>query len=236
MLLPKLVQLWPYILAHFLFSIAVALVGYAALAKWLKPRNIQWYAALILGVLLSIYHSGTLVLGVVDFSKTPASAPAATAAPSDKEKAQLELKGQFFQEMDRLTSAPDTITAEAKTQLFSKFASIIQNADDKKVFADNITHVYDCQRYFLMDLQVSQKIKSAIKSQQRIDCENSDGRFFNREKLLAPEVITGNQKLIDTVTKKNMTPEEEKLLSADAIAKALELQEKRLVGVKKIFE
>ncbi len=237
MLLQKLGQLWPYIIVHFVFAIALCMGAYAALAKWLKPFNIQWHAALILGVVLSIYHSGSTLINVMDFAAM--SQPAAQASAQDpkaQQKAGLDLQGEFLRAIDQLTAQPATIKPEVKAQLFSHFAALFQSPKDKQVYFENIARVYDCQKYFLMDAQVSQQTRTAIKSQNRIDCEKSDGSFFNREKLLAPEVIAGNDKLIEMVSKKKMTAEEAKEYSPELIQKTLQAQTERLAAVKKIFE
>lgn len=237
MLIQKLGQLWPYFALHFVFAIVLCLVAYAALSKWLKPLNIQWTAALILGVALTVYHSGSVLINVLDFTGGAAATGQATAQnEKDKPKTLQDLKGEFLRAIDQLTGEPASIKPEVKAQLFSQFAALFQSPKDKQAYYENISRVYDCQKYLLMDAQVSQQTKSPIKSQNRIDCEKSDGSFFNREKLLAPETIAGNDKLIEIVSKKKMTEQEQKEYSPELISKTLEVQKARLEAVKKIFE
>jgi hypothetical protein len=240
MYLQKVVQLLPYMTLHLIFAVLICLAAYVVLVRWLKALQLHWSVAVVIGVALSLYTWGGVLINMIEFhpsrEKVAENEKPAGSAPISAPRSDLDFRGEFLKAVDDLTSHPEMVKPEVISQLFNQFSSLIKNPLDRQVYFTNVMQVYECQRYFLLDAQASLNAKRAVKSPERESCEKASGSFFNRETLISPEVLANNNKIIATVAKQDMTDEEKKQFSAEAIQSTLAQQNQRIELTKKIFQ
>jgi hypothetical protein len=150
------------------------------------------------------------------------------------------LRANFLKTFDALTGQPGPVSAEIKEQLFTEFAGLFAGGDkDRMFYAREILRAYTCQQYFFEDALASKKSRKPVQSSERQKCELEEGSFFNREKLIPPEVAKGNADLIAALASgRKPAASQFKIeeFTEPVLRAAVENQMHRIDAAKKFFE
>jgi hypothetical protein len=242
-MLSLLQLLWPSFLVQFIGFFTIVCVGWFFLSRFQRDFRFNYKSVLVTSTglwlvfvcnsLVGYYQSGLINSAVADARQTQQGA-------EQQPVTEAQLKQSFLNDVDTLVQNPQQITPELKQKLFTAYSKLFPNGKtDLENTYKAVNSVYQCQRLFWEDAMASYKSKKAIKSDERKECEGVAGSFFNREKLLPPEVVKRNDDLIKTFSERKRLPasdgKEIEFKEAE-IRQSLDAQAKAAENLKKIFE
>ncbi|MCM2282469.1 MAG: hypothetical protein NDI61_11565, partial [Bdellovibrionaceae bacterium] len=190
----------PSLLTHLAFTLALSAGLWFALKKTFTIK-IPFLAALAIGATFSIYNSAGYMWSLAQNRQLialEASQSAGTASQAQQKLSPVELKNKFLQTVEALVGQPRELTTDIKLALFNEFSSLFPEGDkDRAAYGKAIMRIYECQKFLFEDALASKKYGKLMKSKDREACESEDGSFFQRERLIPPEIAANNTKLIE---------------------------------------
>jgi hypothetical protein len=150
----------------------------------------------------------------------------------------LNRKNEFMKILDQLVANQSQLNAEVKKKVFEEYKDLFPNgAKDKQVYYQNLATFVDCNIAYFEDAKQALKTKKNQKSEKRQKCQEMDGMFFNRAKLVPPEQAKVNDQVIETIAKGKKIVEDNKevQINEGILQQALENQNKSLETLKIIF-
>lgn len=235
-------------MSHFFFTLLPSfflhMAVIAALANifwWVLSRfspNVKYsaIAASVLGIGVSSVFTADAVMKNYQNQVLYKAEQASRQPDAVKAKSPVELKSQFLNTVDVLAGQPEQVTDENRTKLFEQFQALFPKGNaDLALYRDEIKKSYKCHMHLYEDTIASIEKKKPVKSSESILCESYSGAFFNREKLISPEVLKNQSDLIAALISGKASDPKNPLPSKEDLQAQAQQIKTRLESVDKIF-
>jgi len=233
--------LWPYMILH----AALAALIFSGLFYALKKVRafptagelLSLKAGVLVGIFISIFYSADLLVKNMQgqaMSQEIAAQQQAAASANTPPENPLALKGDFLKAIDYLTNNPDQLTVQSKAKLYEQFSVLFPNGlADVRAYAEQLRGAFACQLSMYDDALQTFKKKKIVQSEQSKKCEALPGGFFNRERLIGPEMLQAHNLLKERILKP--TAGDKPLTEADLVL-MLEQQKKKIETLERFFQ
>ncbi|MBL7688513.1 MAG: hypothetical protein JNJ49_10800 [Bdellovibrionaceae bacterium] len=231
--------IWPFMILHAAVSVLIFSAMFYALKRaqifpstaGLKPLK----AGTVVGLAISLFYSSDLMIkNAQSQAMSQAIAEQQQAANAANQANPLALRADFLKAIDFLTNNPDQLTLQSKAKLYEQFGGLFPNGiADVRAYYDQLKVAFTCQLSMYEDgLQTFRK-KKIVRSEQTAKCEGLPGTFFNRERLIGPEMLQAHSLLKERILKP--VPGDKALSEAD-LKLMIEQQQKKMATLERIFQ
>ncbi len=240
-----LISLIPSSATHMLACVALMYLIWWIL-KFAQP---QWVISaktpIILGVGLSLFFTlGTVTSlvqnqAVINRMKEKTKVPFDGLPPGEAAQKIHQTKNSFLSTVENLVANPVQLTESSKQALFEQFSILFPHGkEDKTVYRDQMTRIYNCQKIFYEDALQALKIKKTVKSEARQNCQILKGDFFGRDLLVPEDVARANDETIASVAsnKKLIQNGQEIKVDEGYLRQGIEEQTRKLQTLSLLFE
>ena len=233
--------------AYGIFWISTVCLAAGFWFAWIKIQKTKiafnWQTPVLFATFFSLVFCGynfmTIYNGNTLYTASNAKAQNQQQTAQQPMDPVLKMKADFLAQIEGAIQNPKLITKEFKTKLFKDFSKLFSNKDAKQSYKKAISEVYGCQKVFWEDALAAYKTKHTVKSDSRKECENLNGEFFNRPKMIPEETAKVNDKLMEQIASNQRLPASDGKtveLSEKMVQSALEAQRLALEAVNSIFE
>lgn len=229
--------IWPYMILH----AALAAVIFTALLYALRkvravPTGSDFSplkTGILVGVFVSLFYSTDLMIKNAQ-SQAMSQAIAEQQQAAANQANPLAQRADFLKAIDYLTNNPDQLTVQSKAKLYEQFGGLFPNGiGDVRAYYDQLKVAFTCQLSMYEDALQTFKKKKLVQSEQTTKCESLPGNFFNRERLIGPEMLQAHSLLKERILKP--TPGDKALGEAD-LKLMIEQQKKKMETLERIFQ
>lgn len=231
--------IWPFMILHagvtaIIFSIMFYLLKRAQIfpsAAELKPLR----AGVIIGLAISLFYSSDLMIkNAQSQAMSQAIAEQQQATNSANQANPLAQRADFLKAIDFLTNNPEQLTQQSKAKLYEQFSGLFPNGiGDVRAYYDQLKVAFTCQLSMYEDGLQTFKKKKVVRSEETAKCETLPGSFFNRERLIGPEMLQAHSLLKERILKP--VPGDKALSEAD-LKLMIEQQKKKMATLERIFQ
>lgn len=241
--------LFPSFMFYWFMLVALATVCWWGITKVYHHFHFRWEAPAIVGTCFSFYMIGTTLVGyyqnqvVANYRDQQVAANNQTQQnqPQQKLDPANQLKANFLNGLAGIVNAPEKATPEAKDKLFKEYAELFKDPAAKEEYVKNIGAVLECDKFFWEDAFASFKSGKAIRSDSRKDCENAEGKFFLREKLMMPEDLKARENTLQKLLTDKRLPASQNsndtvVVNEKMLRDRIEAEGKKIETLKKLFK
>lgn len=234
---------WSSFLLHLILTCLVCWMVHHFVFRHYFQKAIRAYVPFVFGFFVSFYYMGHSFVGayqnklVNDFNQVRAQQ--AQAEREQRVQASVKVKEEFLKSIDQMVQNPQLITKENKEKLSKGINEAFGGNNQWTEAGNSIFTAFACQKFFLKDALEAQKSKKFVKSEDRAKCENYDGSFFNREKLVTADQGKGNDTVIRSIASQEKVPfggGEPKKVTEDMLQENLKKQDQLIENLKQIFQ
>lgn len=237
-LMQILKTIWPYMVLHAFLAAAIFSAMFMVIKKlkaFSSADSIQpLKAGVMVGVFISLFYSMDLMIKNAQSQAMSQAIAEQQQAAAANQPNPLAQRADFLKAVDYLTNNPDQLTVQSKAKLYEQFGGLFPNGiNDVKAYYDQLKIAFTCQLSMYDDALQTFKKKKMVQSEQTAKCESIPGNFFNREKLIGPEMLQAHSLLKERILKP--TPGDKALSEAD-LKLMIEQQKKKMETLERIFQ
>jgi hypothetical protein len=231
--------IWPFMILH----AAITALIFSGLFYILKRSRMFPTATdvkplrtgAVVGLAISLFYSADLMIkNAQSQAMSQAIAEQQQAASAANQANPLAQRADFLKAIDFLTNNPDQLTLQSKAKLYDQFGGLFPNGiGDVRAYYDQLNVAFTCQLSMYEDGLQTFKKKKLVRSEQTAKCETLPGTFFNRERLIGPEMLQAHSLLKERILKP--VPGDKALSEAD-LKLMIEQQKKKMETLERIFQ